>query len=60
MLGDRLTAAQFTQLMRTGTYPDGRTLSENMPWQDLAGFSDDDLLAIYAYLSSLEPLPDQR
>jgi mono/diheme cytochrome c family protein len=57
-LHERMTAEQFTQLMRTGTYADGRTLSENMPWQDLAGFSDNDILAIYAYLASLEPLPD--
>lgn len=59
-LSERMTAEEFTALLRTGQYPDGRTLSENMPWQDLAGFSDDDLLAIYAHLEDLEPLPDNQ
>jgi cytochrome c553 len=57
-LRERLTEEQFVALLRTGTYPDGRALSENMPWQDLAGFNDDDLRAIYAHLASLPPLPD--
>jgi mono/diheme cytochrome c family protein len=59
-LPERLSAAQFVALLRTGQYADGRALSENMPWQDLAGFSDDDLLAIYAHLEALESLPDNQ
>ncbi len=59
-LPQRMSAEQFVALLRTGQYPDGRTLSENMPWQDLASFSDDDLRAIYAHLADLEPLPDNR
>jgi cytochrome c553 len=57
-LPQRMGAEEFVALLRTGQYADGRALSENMPWQDLAGFSDDDLLAIYAHLASLEPLAD--
>jgi mono/diheme cytochrome c family protein len=59
-LSERLSAAQFVALLRTGQYADGRALSEGMPWQDLAGFSNDDLLAIYAHLEALEPLPDNQ
>lgn len=59
-LPGRMSAEQFVALLRTGQYADGRTLSENMPWQDLAGFSDDDLLAIYAHLEALERLPDNQ
>lgn len=59
-LPQRLSEEQFLTLLRTGSYPDGRTLSADMPWQDLVGFSDDDLRAMYAYLQGLEPLPDNR
>jgi mono/diheme cytochrome c family protein len=57
-LPQRLTAEQLVTLLRTGTYSDGRTLSEEMPWRDLEKLSDDDFRAIYAHLESLEPLPD--
>lgn len=59
-LPQRMSAEQFVALLRSGQYPDGRALSENMPWQDLASFSDDNLLAIYAHLANQEPLPDNR
>lgn len=59
-LPQRLSEEQFLTLLRTGTYPNGRQLSADMPWQDLAGFSDDDLRALYAYLQSREPLPDNQ
>lgn len=49
----------FLNLMRKGTLPDGRQVSENMPWQEYDKLaSDDDLKAMYLYLHSLAPLPD--
>ena len=57
-LPQRMSMEQFVALMRTGSYEDGRTLGDGMPWKDLESYSDDDFRAIYAYLASLEPLPD--
>jgi mono/diheme cytochrome c family protein len=57
-LPQRMSMEQFVTLMRTGTYEDGRTLGDEMPWKDLESYSDDDFRAIYAYLASLAPLPD--
>jgi len=54
----RLTEEQFVTLLRTGAYPDGRVLSENMPWKEFEKFSDDDFRALYKHLASLEQLPD--
>lgn len=59
-LPDRMSVEQFVSLLRTGTYEDGRTLSEEMPWQFLSSYSDDDLRAIYAYLRETGPLPDNQ
>jgi cytochrome c553 len=58
-LGQRWSEADFIKAMRTGVQPDGKMLSQDMPWQQVNAFaSDDDLKAIYAYLKSLQPLPD--
>lgn len=54
----RLTMEQFVTLLRTGHYPDGTLLSEEMPWRDLEKLSDDDFRAMYAYFESAEDLPD--
>jgi mono/diheme cytochrome c family protein len=54
----RLTADEFVTLLRTGTYPDGTMLSEEMPWPEFEKLSDDDFRAMYAHLESLEDLPD--
>lgn len=49
----------FMNTIRTGQTPDGETLdSEEMPWPSFSQMSDTELQAIWAYLSSLEPLPD--
>lgn len=45
--------AEFIQTIRTGATPEGQTLSEEMPWKDYEKFSDDDLRALYAYLTIL-------
>lgn len=46
---------QFITLLRSGTRPDGTQVSEEMPYKDYAGFSDEDLGAIYAHLGTLQP-----
>jgi mono/diheme cytochrome c family protein len=52
--------ADFVTLMRTGTKPSGITISEEMPWIKYANMSDDELSAIWLYLQSLEPLPNNE
>jgi cytochrome c553 len=44
------TEAYFIKTIRTGVTPEGRTLSESMPWRIYQKFSDDDLRALYAYI----------
>jgi cytochrome c553 len=45
---------QFRNALRTGHTPDGRTLDgEHMPWPYFAGMSDDELGALWLYISSL-------
>lgn len=40
--------------MRTGLTPDGRELDTNfMPWESFGNFHDDELKAVWLYLSSL-------
>jgi hypothetical protein len=45
--------ATFIATLRTGIAPDGRALSEEMPWRDLEKFTDDDLRAIYRLIKTL-------
>lgn len=47
----------FDTTLRTGVRPDGSELGEGMPWQVLARTTDVEMEALWAYLSSLEPLP---
>jgi len=50
------TEAQFLAFFNTGQTPAGATMSESMPWKEVRGFaSDDDLRAMYLYLSALPP-----
>ncbi len=51
------TADDFIKVIRTGETPGGRTLSDEMPWKEYQGMSDDELTALFAYLKSLEALP---
>jgi hypothetical protein len=48
------TDAQFISTLRTGIDPAQHQLSEAMPWRQFGLGSDDDLKAIYQYLSSLQ------
>ncbi|MBI3243240.1 MAG: c-type cytochrome [Chloroflexi bacterium] len=47
-----LTAEQFVETMRSGTRPNGVAFPETMPWQNASKMSDDDLAALYAYLTA--------
>jgi mono/diheme cytochrome c family protein len=44
--------AEFITTMRTGTLPNGRTMSEDMPWVSYGKMTDQDLRSLYLYLSS--------
>lgn len=52
--------ADFVNTLRTGRTPGGRELAGEMPWQSYANLTDTDLAALWAYLSSLEALPDNE
>ncbi len=43
---------QFFEMMRTGIRPDGTPFAEDMPWQVAAQMTDNDLAALYAYLTA--------
>jgi mono/diheme cytochrome c family protein len=47
-----LSQEQFFTMMRSGVKPDGVAFPETMPWQNAAKMTDDDLAALYAYLTT--------
>jgi mono/diheme cytochrome c family protein len=50
------TVAGFTAAMRTGTDPNGHQISEQMPWRSVGKMDDDELAAVYQYLTHLPNL----
>lgn len=48
----------FITLIRTGKKPSGAQISKKMPYELYQGQTDDELSALWLYLSSLEPLPE--
>ncbi|MEH2543715.1 mono/diheme cytochrome c family protein [Bradyrhizobium sp. AZCC 2262] len=44
---------QFIATMRTGVDPDGHELGKEMPWQPIGRMSDEELSAVYQYLTHL-------
>jgi cytochrome c553 len=54
-LGKRYTEEQFLALLRTGIRSSGQPVSDQMPWRDYRALSDEDLKAMYMYLTSLPP-----
>lgn len=50
--------ADFVATIRTGVTPSGRELSDFMPWRTMANLSDEELQAIWRYVQSLPPTPD--
>lgn len=47
-----MTLEEFIQTMRTGVRPNGTPFSEAMPWQNASKMTDEDLAALYAYLTA--------
>lgn len=47
-----VTLEQFIEMMRTGVRPTGVAFSEAMPWRNAANMNDNDLAALYAYLTA--------
>jgi len=47
---------QFTVALRTGKTPEGRLLSDYMPWKGIGStYSDDEIQALYLHLKTLAP-----
>jgi mono/diheme cytochrome c family protein len=47
--------ALFTEVMRTG-HVKARQINQIMPWHAFGGMTDDDIAAIFAYLTTLKPV----
>jgi mono/diheme cytochrome c family protein len=47
------TLAQFIATMRTGIDPSGHQLGEQMPWRPIGRMDDDELAAMFQYLTRL-------
>jgi len=55
-LGARYTEASFIKTIRTGKKPEGESLAPPMPWTVYRNMTDQDLRAIFAYLTTLKPI----
>ncbi len=55
-LGGRYTEAAFIKTIRTGKKPEGEPLLPPMPWTVYRNMTDEDLKAIYAYLTTVKPV----
>lgn len=53
------TEDEIVTAIRTGTRPDGRHLAPAMPWMSYATLTDEDALAIAAYLKTLPPVANK-
>lgn len=47
-----LSVEQFIPMMRTGIKPNGEPFPETMPWQNASRMTDEDLTALFAYLTT--------
>jgi len=52
-LRKRYNEASFIKTLRSGKKPEGEDLLPPMPWELYKAMSDDDMKALYAYLSSI-------
>lgn len=52
--------AQFLSFMRSGVTPGGYQVSDEMPWMFYQGLSDEEIQALWVYLSGLEALPNNE
>jgi cytochrome c553 len=55
-IGARYTEAAFLKTLRSGKKPEGEDLLPPMPWTAYRHMTDEDLKAVYAYLTSLKPV----
>jgi cytochrome c553 len=55
-LGARYTEAAFIETIRTGKKPEGEPLLPPMPWTVYRNMTDEDLQAVYAYLTTIKPV----
>ncbi|MBX2800112.1 MAG: c-type cytochrome [Myxococcales bacterium] len=51
------THADFARAMREGRSKDGRAIDPVMPWQDMSGWTDDELQVLFAYLQTVPHKP---
>lgn len=49
------TPEQFVTTLRTGKDPGGHALSDQMPWKALRHLDDEEMSAVYSYLTGLPP-----
>jgi mono/diheme cytochrome c family protein len=54
------TEEQFITTLRTGVDPNGHALNNQMPWQNIGRMNDEELAAVYAYITSLPALVAQQ
>ena len=47
-----LNVTQFIEMMRTGIRPENNPFPNTMPWQNAAKMNDDDLTALYTFLTT--------
>lgn len=47
----------FARVLREGVKPDGTSVSDGMPWELFTVMTDQEISALWMYLQSLEPLP---
>ena len=53
----RRTDEDVKRVLRSGVYPDGRTISHTaMPWAQFSNWSDEDLHAVVVYLRHIKPV----
>jgi mono/diheme cytochrome c family protein len=53
------TRDQIVTALKAGERPDGRILAPIMPWRAFASMTNNDLVAIAAYLQSLKPVKNK-
>jgi mono/diheme cytochrome c family protein len=51
-LVSELTLEQFVEMMRSGVRPGNNPFPDAMPWESASKMTDDDLAALYAYLTA--------
>jgi hypothetical protein len=52
--------AQFIATVRTSIDPNGRELNKQMPWRPIGRMDDDELAAVYEYLSACQVLDSRQ